>query len=113
MEAIAPAGFSWTAVARAQKELKGSGAIRFGHTDPTKGATGLDAILLMGLELFGRPSLSLVDVRNPRFAAFVDGLESGLSQMLSTNGALALASRVPAVRQEAAPSRKVLSSQDR
>ena len=52
--------------------------VKFGHTDPTKSNSGLQALALMGYGFYDRQDkLTVPDVTSPGFQDFVKSLESG------------------------------------
>lgn len=65
------------------------GFVKFGHTDPTRSNSGLQALVLMALEYYGRNSgteLHVEDVLKPDFQKFLRELEAGVSRFETSTG---------------------------
>ncbi|HEY0190338.1 MAG TPA: substrate-binding domain-containing protein [Kofleriaceae bacterium] len=77
---IAPQG--WLAVGGEGKW----GFVKLGHTDPTKSNSGLEALYLMSLEYTGKPRLGVEDLLDPKYQAFVRGIEKGVTRFEASTG---------------------------
>jgi ABC-type molybdate transport system substrate-binding protein len=63
------------------------GFVKLGHTDPTRSNSGLQALLLMTLEFYGKKTnLQIADVLNPDYQAFIRDLEKGVSRFEASTG---------------------------
>jgi hypothetical protein len=63
------------------------GFVKLGHTDPTKSNSGLQALVLMSLEFFGKTSgLTVSDILDPKYQTFVKEVERGVSKFESSTG---------------------------
>jgi Bacterial extracellular solute-binding protein len=87
---------SWKAIHKAVASNRGWpaiggkaewGFVKLGHTDPTKSNSGLQALLLMTLEYYGKTSgLSVGDLLKPEYQAFVGAVEKGVSKFEASTG---------------------------
>ncbi|MEO7330100.1 MAG: substrate-binding domain-containing protein [Minicystis sp.] len=70
--------------------IKGSkewGFVKLGHTDPTRSNSGLQALLSMSLEYFGKPSgLEVGDVLKPKYQDYIKELEKGVPKFEISTG---------------------------
>src|SRR5262249_22167665 len=58
------------------------GFVKLGHTDPTKSNSGMQALLLMTLEHYGKTSgLTVGDLLKPDYQSFVASVEKGVSKV--------------------------------
>jgi ABC-type Fe3+ transport system substrate-binding protein len=63
------------------------GFVKLGHTDPTRSNSGLQALLLMTLEFYGkRGGLEVGDVLKPDYQAFVKETEKGVTRFETSTG---------------------------
>ena len=63
------------------------GFVKLGHTDPTQSNSGLQALLLMTMEYYGRSTgLTVADVLNADYQAFVAGIEKGVAKFEPSTG---------------------------
>ena len=63
------------------------GFVKLGHTDPTRSNSGLQALLLMSLEYYGKSSgLEIADVLKPEYQQFVKETERGVSRFETSTG---------------------------
>jgi hypothetical protein len=63
------------------------GFVKLGHTDPTRSNSGLQALLLMTYEFHGKRSgLKVEDVLDPKYQAFVAGIEKGVPRFEHSTG---------------------------
>jgi len=67
---------------------KGSwGFVKLGHTDPNKSNSGLQALLLMTLEFYGKTSgLTVDELLDEKYQAWVKDLERGVPQFEASTG---------------------------
>lgn len=87
---------SWTAIHKAVVSPKGWSAIggkpdwgfvKLGHTDPTRSNSGLQALLLMTLEFFGKTQgLAVGDLLDDKYQAFVKETERGVTKFEASTG---------------------------
>lgn len=63
--------------------------IRLGHVALSKGSSGLNSVLLMGLELFGGPFLTLEQAQDERLARKIDEIEANVTLAAPTTSVLA------------------------
>lgn len=87
---------TWKAIAKAVGSNRGWpavggkaewGFVKLGHTDPTRSNSGLQALLLMTYEYWNRTSgLTVGDLLDPRYQAFVAGLERGVTKFEPSTG---------------------------
>jgi Bacterial extracellular solute-binding protein len=92
MVAGSPDGhLSWSAIQAEVKRRRGAGLppLRFGHVAFSKGSAGLSAVLLIGLEIFGKPVLTLDQAKDEGFARKLDDIEAEATLVAPTTGALA------------------------
>jgi ABC-type Fe3+ transport system substrate-binding protein len=65
----------------------GWGFVKLGHTDPNRSNSGLQAVLLMAIEYFGKPNgLGVEQLLDPGFQAFVKDVESSVPHFESSTG---------------------------
>ncbi|GHG64857.1 substrate-binding domain-containing protein [Comamonas sp. JC664] len=65
------------------------GFVKLGHTNPTHSNSGLQALLLAALEFYGKQGgLTVADLLEPRFQAWLSALERGVGRFEQTTGAL-------------------------
>ncbi|HEY3253682.1 MAG TPA: substrate-binding domain-containing protein [Polyangiaceae bacterium] len=65
------------------------GFVKLGHTDPTRSNSGLQTLVLIGLEYYGRNSgseLHVEDVLKPDFQKFLRELEAGVTRFENSTG---------------------------
>jgi hypothetical protein len=63
------------------------GFVRLGHTDPTRSNSGMQALLLMSLEFYKKSSgLTVADVLEPGYQAFVKEVEKGVQKFDASTG---------------------------
>jgi hypothetical protein len=65
------------------------GFVKLGHTDPTRSNSGLQALVLVALEYYGRNSgseLHVEDVLKPDFQKFLRELEAGVTRFETSTG---------------------------
>ncbi len=62
------------------------GFIKFGHTDPTKSNSGLQALYLMSLEFYGKPTLDVADLLKPDYQSFIKDIERGVTKFETSTG---------------------------
>jgi ABC-type Fe3+ transport system substrate-binding protein len=63
------------------------GFVKLGHTDPTRSNSGLQALLMMTFEYYGKTSgLSVADLLDPKYQAFVAETEKGVPKFETSTG---------------------------
>jgi ABC-type glycerol-3-phosphate transport system substrate-binding protein len=65
------------------------GFVKLGHTDPTRSNSGLQALVLIALEYYGRNTgtdLHVEDVLKPEFQKFLRELEAGVTRFENSTG---------------------------
>jgi ABC-type glycerol-3-phosphate transport system substrate-binding protein len=65
------------------------GFVKLGHTDPTRSNSGMQALVLIALEYYGRNTgseLHVEDVLKPDFQKFLRELESGVTRFENSTG---------------------------
>jgi hypothetical protein len=63
------------------------GFVKLGHTNPTRSNSGLQAILLMAFEFYGKRSgIQVADMLKPEFQAFVKDIEKGVTKFETSTG---------------------------
>jgi hypothetical protein len=62
------------------------GFVKLGHTDPTRSNSGLQALLLMSLEFYGKPTIDIGDILKPEYQAFVKDVEKGVTKFETSTG---------------------------
>jgi ABC-type molybdate transport system substrate-binding protein len=62
------------------------GFVKLGHTDPTQSNSGLQALYLMSLEYYGKPSVEIGDLLKPDYQTFVKEVEKGVSKFEASTG---------------------------
>jgi ABC-type Fe3+ transport system substrate-binding protein len=86
---------SWKAIHKAVTSPKGWpavggkpqwGFVKLGHTDPTKSNSGLQALLSMSLEYWGKNSLEVGDLLDEKYQAFVRDIERGVTRFETSTG---------------------------
>jgi len=87
---------SWKAIQKAVSSNKGWpaiggksdwGFVKLGHTDPTKSNSGMQALLLMTLEHFGKTSgLTVGDLLKQDYQTFVGSVEKGVPKFEASTG---------------------------
>jgi ABC-type molybdate transport system substrate-binding protein len=87
---------SWKAIHKAVTAnegwpaIKGNkewGFVKLGHTDPTQSNSGLQALLSMTLEYYGKPTgLEVGDVLKPKYQEFIKELEKGVPKFETSTG---------------------------
>lgn len=87
---------SWKAIHKAVASPKGWtaiggkpdwGFVKLGHTDPTRSNSGLQALLLMTLEYYGKQSgLTVGDLLDDKYQAFVKETERGVTRFEASTG---------------------------
>jgi hypothetical protein len=63
--------------------------LRFGHTPLGRGSVGLNLVLMVGLELFNVPALTLEQAQDPRLSRRLDELEAAVALIAPTSATLA------------------------
>lgn len=87
---------SWKSIHKAVKSnegwkaIKGDSAwgfVKLGHTDPTRSNSGLQALLLMTLEYYGKNSgLVVGDLLDSKYQGFVSEVEKGVTKFETSTG---------------------------
>lgn len=86
---------TWKAIHKAVTSTKGWpavggkpqwGFVKLGHTDPTTSNSGLQALLLMSLEYWGRDHLRVHDLLDEKYQAFVREIERGVPKFETSTG---------------------------
>jgi ABC-type molybdate transport system substrate-binding protein len=87
---------SWKAIHKAVSSNRGWpaiggksdwGFVKLGHTDPTKSNSGMQALLLMTLEFYGKTSgLTVADLLKPDYQAFIASVEKGVPKFEASTG---------------------------
>ena len=90
------AGLSWKSIHTAVVSNQGWpavggksewGFVKLGHTDPTQSNSGIQALLLMTMEYYGKTTgLTVDDILNPDYQKFISGLEGGVPRFESSTG---------------------------
>ena len=62
------------------------GFVKFGHTDPTRSNSGLQALVSMTYDFYGRTQLAVGDLLDPRYQAWVKVIERGVTRFESSTG---------------------------
>jgi ABC-type molybdate transport system substrate-binding protein len=62
------------------------GFVKLGHTDPTRSNSGLQALVLMTMEYQGRTALTVADVLDPAYQAWVGQIEQGVPKFEESTG---------------------------
>ncbi len=63
------------------------GFVKLGHTDPTRSNSGLQALLLMTFEFYGKSSgITVADLLAPPYQAFVASIEKGVPRFEPSTG---------------------------
>ncbi len=98
LESFAGGAISWKTIHKAVASnqgwptVKGKadwGFVKFGHTDPTRSNSGLQALVLIALEFYGRNTgseLHVEDVLKPDFQKFLRELEAGVTRFENSTG---------------------------
>jgi hypothetical protein len=94
--AASEGALSWKAIHKAVTSPRGWpavggkpdwGFVKLGHTDPTKSNSGLQALLLMTYEFYGKTSgLVVGDLLDPKYQQFVKEVEKGVSKFEASTG---------------------------
>lgn len=86
---------SWKAIHKAVTSnegwpaIKGQsswGFVKLGHTDPTRSNSGLQALLLMTLEYYGKPTVEVGDLLKPKYQDFIKEIEKGVPKFETSTG---------------------------
>lgn len=87
---------SWKSIAAAVSSNQGWpaiggkaewGFVKLGHTDPTQSNSGLQALLLMTMEHYNKTTgLTVADILNPEYQAFIAGIEKGVAKFEPSTG---------------------------
>jgi hypothetical protein len=62
------------------------GFVKLGHTDPTRSNSGLQALVSMTDEYYGRTQLAVADLLDPKYQAWVKTIERGVTRFESSTG---------------------------
>jgi hypothetical protein len=63
------------------------GFVKLGHTDPTRSNSGLQALLLMTFEYYGKTSgLTIADLLDPKYQEYVASIERGVPRFEASTG---------------------------
>ncbi len=63
------------------------GFVKLGHTDPTKSNSGIQALLLMTMEFYGKTSgLTVEDILKPDYQTFIKEVEGGVPKFEESTG---------------------------
>jgi hypothetical protein len=62
------------------------GFVKFGHTDPTRSNSGLQALVSMTYDFYGRTHLTVADLLDPKYQAWVKTIERGVTRFESSTG---------------------------
>jgi extracellular solute-binding protein len=62
------------------------GFVKLGHTDPTKSNSGLEALYTMTLEYWGKQTIDVADLLDPKYQAFVKQTERSVSSFEPSTG---------------------------
>jgi hypothetical protein len=62
------------------------GFVKLGHTDPNWSNSGVQALMLMALEFFGTPTITVEQLLEPKFQDFVKEIELGVPKFESSTG---------------------------
>jgi hypothetical protein len=62
------------------------GFVKLGHTDPTRSNSGLHALLSMSLEYYKKPQLTVGDILEPKYQAFIAEIEKGVGKFETSTG---------------------------
>lgn len=63
------------------------GFVKLGHTDPTRSNSGMQSLVLMSLEYYGKTAgLAVGDVLKPEYQEFVKSIEKGVPKFESSTG---------------------------
>lgn len=62
------------------------GFVKLGHTDPTRSNSGLQSLVLMSLDYYGKTTLDIGDVLKPDYQAFVKDVEKGVTKFEASTG---------------------------
>jgi hypothetical protein len=62
------------------------GFVKLGHTDPTQSNSGLQALYLMTLEFYGKPTLEVGDLLKPDYQQFMKETEKGVTRFEASTG---------------------------
>lgn len=62
------------------------GFVKFGHTDPTRSNSGLQALVSMTYDYYGRTQLTVADLLDPKYQAWVKAIERGVTRFEASTG---------------------------
>ncbi len=63
------------------------GFVKLGHTDPTQSNSGLQSLLLMTMEYYGKTTgLTVGDILDPKYQEWISGIEKGVSRFEASTG---------------------------
>lgn len=62
------------------------GFVKMGHTDPTLSNSGLQALVLMTMEYFGRTQITVADALDPGFQKWLGEIEQGVPKFEQSTG---------------------------
>jgi ABC-type sulfate transport system substrate-binding protein len=62
------------------------GFVKLGHTDPTRSNSGLQALYLMTLEYYGKSTIDVGDLLDPKYQAFVKQTEHAVTSFEPSTG---------------------------
>lgn len=62
------------------------GFVKLGHTDPTQSNSGIQALYLMSLEYYKKNSITVGDLLDPKYQAFVSEVEKGVGRFEASTG---------------------------
>lgn len=62
------------------------GFVKFGHTDPTRSNSGLQALVSMTYDYYGRTQLTVGDLLDPKYQAWVKAIEKGVTRFEASTG---------------------------
>ena len=62
------------------------GFVKFGHTDPTRSNSGLQALVSMTYDYYGRTQLTVGDLLDPKYQAWIKAIEKGVTRFEASTG---------------------------
>jgi Bacterial extracellular solute-binding protein len=62
------------------------GFVKFGHTDPTRSNSGLQALVSMTYDYYGRTQVAVADLLDPKYQAWVRTIERGVTRFEHSTG---------------------------
>jgi hypothetical protein len=62
------------------------GFVKLGHTDPNRSNSGVQALVLMALEFFATPTLTVEQMLDPKFQTFVKQIEAAVPRFEASTG---------------------------